>query len=123
MQNNRGLSTLYAQLTFSFQVVSVRYELLNLVMPHSDCKEYADESPYSSITTKLSYICLRILPLKYTVNPGYKRTLILMAAKHEFGLTGICNYWSNEPAFLYHKTEVIRLLKEQIGLNPQNPEE
>ena len=73
-------------------------------------------------TGKLSNVCLSDLPPKYTVNPGYKRTLILMAAKNEYGLTGVCNDWSREPTFLHHKTEVIRLLKEQIS-STQNPED
>jgi hypothetical protein len=45
-----------------------------------------------------------------------------MAAKHNYGLTGTCE-WSREPTFLYHKTEVIRLVREQINTNPNNPEE
>ena len=43
-----------------------------------------------------------------------------MAAKHQFGLTGECT-WAKDKTYLYHKTEVIHLLKQQITRNPNNP--
>ena len=54
--------------------------------------------------------------------PAYKRSLLLMAAKHQYGLTGECD-WARDPTYLYHKTAVIRELKEQIKASPENPAE
>jgi hypothetical protein len=63
-----------------------------------------------------------VLPTKYSANPAYNRSVMLMAAKHHYGLNGECE-WAHEPTFLHHKAEVIRLLKEQIDNNPNNPGE
>lgn len=56
----------------------------------------------------------------YTVNPALKRCFMLMAAKHQYGLTGRCD-WKEEPTYLHHKTEIIRQLMEQINRNPSSP--
>lgn len=50
-------------------------------------------------------------------HPAWLSSLLLLAAGHEFGLTGRSD-WIRGPTFLHHKAEVIRLLKEQILLKP-----
>jgi hypothetical protein len=62
------------------------------------------------------------LPVRYSVDPAYKRSLILMSAKHDYGLNGRC-IWSREQTFLHHKAAVVQLLRQQIMTSPDNPGE
>lgn len=60
------------------------------------------------------------MPAKYQNSSAYTRSLLLMSAKHRYGLTGLSD-WCREPTYLHHKAQVIRLLKEQLSANPADP--
>ena len=85
---------------------------------YCDLKERYAVSP---ILTLNSYTyCWIPLSVSPEFAPALKRGLILLAAKHEFGLTGR-RVWCDGHAYLHHKSQILRTIGQEFAEAPDSP--